>query len=137
MWLPLFNTALILVSGAFLGTGYFFIRRRRIVAHHRSMIIAAVFAALFLVVYVIRWVGFGAKPFEGPEPAYALYLGILIPHVIAAIALAPMAAVTLAFALRSRFFSHRRIARITLPVWAFVAITGWVVYTMLYVIQWG
>lgn len=57
--------------------------------------------------------------------------------MIAAIALAPMAAVTLAFALRSRFFSHRRIARITLPVWAFVAITGWVVYTMLYVIQWG
>lgn len=67
MWLPLFNTALILVSGAFLGTGYFFIRRRRIVAHHRSMIIAAVFAALFLVVYVIRWVGFGAKSFEGPS----------------------------------------------------------------------
>jgi putative membrane protein len=135
-WLPLFNTALIVVSGSFLGTGYFLIRKGHRVAHHRSMITASVFAALFLLVYVIRWVGFGTKPFEGPAGAHALYLTILVPHVIAAIVVGPLAIVTLRRAFRAEFTAHRRIALVTLPIWAFVAVSGWVIYAMLYLITW-
>lgn len=101
------------------------------------MITATVFAGLFLGVYVARALFVGVKTFEGPAPAYAAYLSILVPHVIAAIAVGPLALVTLRRAVRSNFIAHRRIARITLPIWAFVAVTGWIVYVMLYVIDWG
>ena len=136
-WLPWLNTALIVVSGVFLGLGYAFIRARRITAHHRSMLTASAFAALFLIVYVIRWATLGSKPFPGSGAAYAVYLAILGPHVLLAIAVAPLAFVTLRRALGARFAEHRRIARVTLPIWAFVAVSGWVVYLMLYVITWG
>jgi putative membrane protein len=133
-WLPWLNTALIVISGCFLALGYGFIRARRITAHHRSMLTATVFAGLFLVVYVTRWALLGSKPFPGTGAAYAVYLAILAPHVVLAIAVAPLALVTIRRAFGGRFAQHRRIARFTLPIWAFVAISGWVIYLMLYVI---
>ncbi|MSQ24643.1 MAG: DUF420 domain-containing protein [Chloroflexi bacterium] len=136
VWLPLANTALIGVSGLFLATGYVFIRRKRVVAHHRCMITATTFAALFLVVYVLRAVLFGSKEFEGTGPAYVVYLGILVPHILAALAVGPLALFTLRRAFRSQFDAHRRIARVTLPIWAFVVVSGWAVYAMLYLIPW-
>jgi putative membrane protein len=136
-WLPWANTALIVVSGAFLALGYAFIRARRIRAHHRSMLTATVFAGLFLVVYVTRFILYGSKGFPGSGTAYTVYLGILVPHIVLAIAVAPLAVVTIRRALGGRFPQHRRIARVTLPIWAFVAASGWVIYLMLYVIPWG
>ncbi len=135
-WLPAFNTSLILVSGFFLALGYAFIRARRIRAHHRSMLTATIFAGLFLVVYVARAIFIGPKEFDGPPLAYAVYLAILVPHVVAAIAVGPLALLAIARALRSNFVGHRRIARVTLPIWAYVAASGWAVYVMLYVIAW-
>jgi putative membrane protein len=135
--LPPLNTALILISGVFLAAGYGFIRRRRITAHHRCMLTATVFAALFLVVYIARWLLLPTKRFPGEGGAYALYLSVLVPHVLAATAVAPLALVTLSRAFRKNFVAHRRIARITLPIWAFAVVTGWIVYLMLYVIDWG
>src|SRR6266511_3525718 len=136
-WLPWLNTALIVISGGFLALGYSFIRARRVTAHHRSMLTAAVFAGLFLVVYVIRWVLLGSKAFPGSGAAYAVYLGILGPHIVLAIAVAPLALITIRRAFGKRFIQHRRIARITLPIWAFVAVSGWVIYLMLYAIPWS
>lgn len=136
-WVPTFNTALIVVSAAFLSLGYVFIRRRRVTAHRRSMVTATVFAGLFLIVYVARAWLLGPKPFEGQGVAYFVYLGILVPHLIAAAAVGPLALITLRRALRADFSSHRRIARVTLPIWAFAAATGWIVFVMLYLIRWG
>jgi putative membrane protein len=135
-WLPAFNTGLIVVSGLLLGFGYYSIRRRRIAIHHRSMLAASLFALLFLVVYVARWALFGSAAFEGPPLARWIYLAILVPHVILAIAVGPLAVYTLRQALLAQFPKHRRIARVTLPIWAFVAVSGWAVYAMLYVIDW-
>jgi putative membrane protein len=136
-WLPAANTALIVISGLFLGLGYFFIRQRRIQAHHRSMVTATVFAGLFLVVYVFRALTMGSHPFGGTGIWRALYLGILVPHTLLAIIVGPLALATLWRAFGGRFADHRRIARITLPIWAFVAVSGWVVYVLLYVIDWS
>jgi putative membrane protein len=135
-WLPAFNTGLILVSGVFLVAGYVCVRRRHLLAHHRCMLTASVFAALFLVVYVYRWATFGSKPFPGHGAAYALYLGILVPHVVAAIAVGPLALMSIFRALKGQFPRHKRIARITFPIWIFAAASGWVVYAMLYLIDW-
>ncbi len=131
-WLPAVNAALIVISGLFLGFGYTCIRRRRIAWHRRSMITAAIFAALFLVVYVTRFIVLGSKVYPGEGVSRVLYFAILIPHIIIAIAIAPLAFVTLRRALRGRFRLHRQIARITLPLWIYTAVSGWVVYLMLY-----
>jgi putative membrane protein len=134
--LAAFNTALIVVSGIFLVLGYTFIKKRRVQAHRRSMLTATVFAGLFLVVYVTRAAIFPPHRFEGTGLAAAIYMGVLLPHMIAAIAVGPLALIAIARALRSNFVGHRRITRYAFPIWAFAAVTGWVIYVMLYVIDW-
>jgi len=131
-WLPALNAALIVISGLFLIVGYACIRTRRIAWHRRSMITASIFAALFLVVYVTRFIVLGSKIYPGEGVSRILYFAVLIPHIIIAIAIAPLAFVTLRRALARRFGKHRQIARITLPLWIYTAVSGWVVYLMLY-----
>lgn len=130
--LPAANAALIVISGMFLIIGYACIRSRRIVWHRRSMLTASVFAALFLVVYVTRYLLLGSKIYPGDGVSRNVYLAILISHITMAILVAPLAFVTLRRALAGRFKLHRQIARITLPVWIYTAVTGWVVYMLLY-----
>jgi uncharacterized membrane protein YozB (DUF420 family) len=131
-WVPLLNAALIVISGIFLVIGYICIKRRQIQWHRRSMITASIFAALFLVVYVTRFVTLGSKIYPGEGFIRVVYFSILIPHTLIAIAVAPLAFVTLRRALARRFSKHRQIARITLPLWIWTAVSGWVVYMMLY-----
>jgi putative membrane protein len=131
-WLPALNTALIVVSGAFLIVGYVCIRNKKIRWHRRSMLTATLFAGLFLVVYVTRYALFGSKIYPGEGVSRVIYFAILIPHIIIAVAIAPLALVTLRRAFAGRFQKHRQIARITLPLWIYTAISGWVVYLMLY-----
>ena len=131
-WLPAANAALIVISGVFLIVGYICIRTRRIVWHRRSMLTAAAFAAGFLVVYVTRYIVFGSKLFPGDGVSRVIYFAILIPHIIIAIAVAPLAFVTIRRALRGRYAKHRQIARITVPLWIYVALSGWAVYWMLF-----
>jgi putative membrane protein len=132
VWLPAVNAALIVISGIFLVIGYACIRSRRIVWHRRSMLTASVFAALFLVVYVTRFLLLGSKIYPGEGVSRAVYLTILISHTIVAMAVAPLAFVTLRRAVAGRFRLHRQIARVTLPMWIYTAVTGWVVYLLLY-----
>ena len=131
-WLPLLNAVLIGVSGVFLLTGFYFIRRRQVAYHQRCMITATVFAALFLVVYVTRALLFETKLFAGEGIVRAAYLGILGSHMVLAVVVGPLVLVTIALALRRNFRLHRRLARITLPMWLYVVATGWVVYLMLH-----
>lgn len=131
-WLPAVNAGLIVVSGVFLLAGYGFIRAHKIAWHKRSMIVAAVFAALFLVVYVTRWALFPTKVFPEDNAYRGLYLALLASHIVVATAVAPFAFVTLRRALAGRFAQHRQIARITLPMWLYSVVTGWLVYWMLY-----
>ena len=132
VWLPALNTAVIGVSGVALLTGFAFIKRRRVEAHKRAMLTATVFAALFLVVYVIRWALLGSKPFEGEGILRLVYFAVLISHIALAIGIVPLVLLTLRRALRQEFDAHRRLARLTLPLWLYVVITGWIVYALLY-----
>ncbi|MFQ5593859.1 MAG: DUF420 domain-containing protein, partial [Anaerolineae bacterium] len=75
---------------------------------------------------------FGGKLFTGSGWVRTAYLGILGSHMVLAALVGPMALVTLYLALKQDFSRHRRIARITLPTWLYVAATGWIVYWMLY-----
>jgi len=130
--LPALNAALIVVSGVFLLLGYACIRSGRVAWHQRAMVTATIFAALFLVVYVTRAILLPTKLFPGDGTIRVIYFAVLFSHVVIAILVAPFAFVTLRRALAGRFAKHRQIARITLPMWTYTAVTGWVVYMLLY-----
>ncbi|MGH7893960.1 MAG: DUF420 domain-containing protein [Candidatus Binatia bacterium] len=132
--LTLLSTSFIVLSGLSLLAGWWFIRARRSMVRHRAAMLAATaFAGLFLVAYVTRWSLYGSKHFEGTGIWRSIYLGTLAPHVLLAIAVGPLAArlIYLAAA-RQDFAAHRRLARVTLPIWLYVAASGWVIYYMLY-----
>ena len=130
--LPSLNAALNLTSTILLVTAWFFIKNRRIQAHRRCMIAAFVTSALFLISYVTYHAQIGSKPFPGTGAIRIVYFSILIPHVILAAAVLPLAIVTLRRGLRRDDERHRRLAKVTLPIWLFVSVTGVIVYVMLY-----
>jgi uncharacterized membrane protein YozB (DUF420 family) len=76
--------------------------------------------------------GRGATKFRNPEWFRPIYLAILISHTLLAMAILPMAIVTLIRGLRERFDAHRRIARWTWPMWMYVSVTGVLIYFLLY-----
>lgn len=130
--LPTVNATLNTISTVLLIIGFLMIRRRNIVAHRNCMIAAFVVSGLFLTSYLIYHYYAGSTPFEGSGWIRSVYFAVLIPHIILAAAILPLALTTLYFALRKRFTKHRRIARWTLPIWLYVSVTGIIVYWMLY-----
>lgn len=130
--LPSLNAALNLTSTILLLTGWYFIKNHRIQAHRRCMISAFVTSALFLISYVTYHAQVGSKPFPGTGALRFVYFAILIPHVILAAAVPPLAILTLRRGLRRDDERHRRLAKITFPIWLFVSVTGVIVYVMLY-----
>ena len=72
------------------------------------------------------------KVFAGHGATRVVYLLILGSHTVLAAAVGPLALLTLRRALRGDFRRHRRIARLTLPIWLYVVVTGWLIYVMLY-----
>ncbi|MFB6286328.1 MAG: DUF420 domain-containing protein [Candidatus Bipolaricaulia bacterium] len=130
--LPALDAALIATSGVCLLVGFGFIKGGRVSWHKRFMLTAALLAVGFLIVYVIRWALYGSALFTGEGWIEAVYYVVLITHIIMAIAIIPMAIVTVRRAFRGDYARHKRIARWTFPSWLYVAITGWLVYWMLY-----
>ena len=130
--LPALNAVLNLTATALLVIGWFLIKAKRIEAHRRIMIAAFCTSALFLVSYLIYHGQIGSRPFTGTGLLRTIYFAILIPHVVLAAVILPLAIVTLRRGLVRSDEAHRRIARITLPLWLFVAVSGVVVYLMLY-----
>jgi uncharacterized membrane protein YozB (DUF420 family) len=88
------------------------------------------------VSYLVYHANAGSKPFEGTGPVRAVYFVILITHIVLAAAIVPMVLVTLARAFRQRFDRHAAIARLTLPIWLYVSVTGVAIYLMLYWLRW-
>ena len=134
--LPAVNASLNAISGVLLFTGYLLIRRRRIEQHRRCMIAAFAASSLFLVCYVIYHAQVGSVPFTRHGFVRPLYFSILITHVTLAVAVLPLAIVTLSRGLQAKYAKHRTIARWTLPIWLYVSVTGVLVYVLLYQPTW-
>lgn len=130
--LPALNAALNAASAFLALTGFLLIRRGRREAHRRAMLAALLCSSLFLLSYLVYHAQVGSVRFAGRGPVRGVYFTVLISHTLLAVLVVPLVAVTLRHALRERFDRHRRLARVTLPIWAYVSATGVVVYFMLY-----
>lgn len=132
--LPALNAALNTAAVFLLVTGYLMIRRGKVAQHKACMLTAMVVSVLFLTSYVVYHIHAGSMRFTTPGWPRILYYSILFTHVPLAASVLPLVIITAIRALRGRFDSHRRIAHWTLPIWLYVAVTGVLVYLMLY--QW-
>jgi len=130
--LPHLNAGLNLTAAVLLTFGWVQIKQGHISRHRRLMIAAFVTSALFLTSYVLYHAEVGSRPFPGTGWLRTVYFSILIPHVVLAAVVLPMALVTLRRGLRRDDRRHRALARWTLPIWWFVSVTGVAVYVMLY-----
>jgi len=124
--LAVINAATIIV----LLRAYSLIRARDREGHRRTMYVAIGLGVAFLVVYLVYHAFSGLAKFGGHGAIRPIYFTLLAVHVFAAFAVAVLVPVTFYNALRERFATHKRFARVTLPLWLFVAVSGLVVYVM-------
>lgn len=130
--LPTLNAILNASSAGCLLVGWWLVRSGRREGHRRAMLAALAFSAAFLASYLVYHAQVGSVRFTGQGPVRAVYFTVLISHTILAVVIVPLVLVTLSRALRGRFAAHRKIARLTLPLWGWVSLSGVAVYWMLY-----
>lgn len=136
MHLPTLNAILNATAATLLVIGYVLIRRGNRERHKQVMLSALGCSAAFLISYLYYHYQVGSVHFEGGGTVRTVYLGILLTHTVLAAAVPPLAIITVVLGLRGRYERHRKIARVTLPIWLYVSVTGVVVYWMLYRMSW-
>ena len=131
--LPACNATFNGLAAVFLGLGYFFIKRGNKIAHRNCMAAAISSSALFLAGYLTyHFTVKGVTHFTNPVWFRPVYLAILLTHLVLASAILPLIIITVVFAIKGRFDSHKRIARWTWPLWMYVSVTGVIIYLLLY-----
>ncbi len=131
-YLPHLNACLNGTSALLLFAGYSSIRSGKVVLHRTCQVSALVVSTLFLCSYLTYHYYHGTTRFQGTGLSRPIYFTVLTSHTILAIVIVPLIIVTFYRAFRMDFVRHRKIARITLPLWFYVSITGVIVYLMLY-----
>ena len=129
--LPTVNASLNAITTVLLLAGYILIVKRKRSLHKNTMLIAFGTSGAFLVSYIIyHWFKAGPKSYTGDFTS--LYYFILISHIILAALIIPLALLTLYRGWTDNLKLHKKIAKITLPLWLYVSVTGVVIYLMLY-----
>ena len=118
-------TALLLVAAVY------FIKNGKRRIHENLMKTCIGLSLLFLIMYIAYHITSDPTPFGGSGFIAFMYFFILITHILLSIIVIPLVLVTYLKAFKSDFISHKKIARITFPVWLYVAVTGVVVYLMI------
>jgi putative membrane protein len=129
--LPALNAILNALTSVFLILAYRAVRRRQYVKHMRLIFSAVATSALFFASYVVYHYYHGDTHFLGQGVIRPIYFFILISHITLSAIAVPLILTSLYLALSGKLATHRRVSRITLPVWLYVSITGPLIYLML------
>ncbi|MEK4629677.1 MAG: DUF420 domain-containing protein [Solibacillus sp.] len=135
--LPTISTTFIVISAILVAIGWVLIAKRNIEAHRKVMMAAGVSALIFFIIYVSRTVFIGNTAFGGPEDIKIYYTIYLIFHITLATVGAVFGITSLLSGFKNNLKLHRKIGPITSVIWFFVAITGVLVYLLLYVFYEG
>ena len=135
--LPTLSTSFIVISAIFVAIGWVLIKQRKIEAHQRVMMTAAIFAILFFVIYMSRTIFMGNTSFGGPDDIKIYYTIFLIFHITLATTGAVLGIIQLYSGYKENYKIHRKLGPVTSIIWFFTAITGVVVYLLLYVFYAG
>jgi len=129
--LPFVNAIINALTFFILIAAFIAIRNKNIPLHRFLMTSAVVLSAIFLLSYVTYHTATEPTLFGGVGLIKSVYFTILISHIILAIAIVPLVLISYVRALSEKFDRHRKIARITLPLWLYVTSTGVIAYLMI------
>lgn len=129
---PLFHAIINGTTAILLGLGLWFILNGHQRAHKRVMTTAFVLSAVFLVSYVISKLSNEPVPYGGEGALRYIYFFVLITHIVLSAIIVPLVLYTMYFSWTGRYARHKKIARITWPIWMYIAITGVLVYVFMY-----
>lgn len=107
------------------------IRKGKIQIHQNLMKIAIGCSVLFLLMYIAYHMTTPSTKFGGEGNIKYVYYFVLLTHILLSIATIPLVLITYVRALAERFDRHRKIAKLTFPLWLYVAVTGVIVYLMI------
>lgn len=107
------------------------VKNKKIKLHEKLMKTAIVCSVLFLVMYVAYHMTSESTKFGGEGVIRKVYFVILLSHIILSIAVIPFVLITFVRAITNNIELHKKIARITFPLWLYVTITGVIVYIMI------
>jgi putative membrane protein len=130
-FLPPVNAALNATAGALLVAGWLAIKRRAIRVHKYLMVAAFAASALFLVCYLAYHFVHGDTKYQGEGTLRAIYFFVLISHIVLSMGIVPMALTAFFFAFKRQFARHKKVAKVLLPIWLYVSITGVAIFFML------
>lgn len=136
--LPAVNAGLNGLATVLLVVGLLLIKKGKTEAHKKAMLAAFATSVAFLACYLTyhvalhHYTGSGSRSYPADAPERPLYRGILLTHVFLAAAVPVLAILTIRSGLKADWTRHRRLAKITFPVWLYVSVTGVVIYWMLY-----
>ena len=119
------------VTALLLIIAYWAIINKKFILHERLMKISIFLSVVFLVMYVAYHMTSDPTPFGGSGNIKYFYYFILISHILLSIFIIPMVLVTYVRAITKMFDQHKKIAKITFPIWLYIAITGVIVYLMI------
>ncbi|TDG38019.1 DUF420 domain-containing protein [Pedobacter changchengzhani] len=99
--------------------------------HENLMKFAIALSVLFLGMYVAYHMTSDSTSYGGQGVIRTVYFFILITHIVLSVIIIPFVLITFVRALSGKFEQHKKIARITFPLWLYVAVTGVIVYLMI------
>ena len=129
--LPTLNATLNGATALILILAFAAIRVKKINTHKRLMTIALGLSILFILSYVSYHATSESTPFPPGAPYRDIYIFILLTHIFLSAIVVPLVLISYTRALAEKFDKHKKLARITLPIWLYVAITGVIVYLMI------
>jgi putative membrane protein len=107
------------------------VRARKYLLHKRIMITAITLSCLFLVSYICHHLFAGETKYGGHGSLRYIYFVILATHIILAAVILPFVLFTAYRGLTGEYEKHRKLSRITWPIWLYVSITGVLVYLLI------
>lgn len=119
------------ITAVLLVTALWAIKNKRIALHESLMKVSIFLSLLFLVMYVAYHMTSDSTPYGGEGVIRYVYYFILITHIVLSIGIIPMVLITYVRAISKHFGAHKKIARITFPIWLYIALTGVIVYLMI------
>lgn len=130
-FIPAIYASINAITAVLLIVALIFAKQKKVKQHERLMKINIFLSVLFLLLYIIRHITSESTPFGGEGTIKIVYLILLISHIFLSVAIIPLVLFTYVKAWSGKIEQHRKWAKITFPIWLYVALSGVIVYLMI------
>lgn len=135
--LPTISTSFIVLSAIFMAIGVYHIKKGNVESHEKFMTFAAIAALSFFVIYISKTIFLGNTQFGGPDSLEIYYVIFLVSHIILATTGGIFGGIQVFTGKKNKLRQHRKFGMTAATIWSFTAITGVMVYTILYILYPG